>query len=1065
MRSYIKITIILFLLFVVEQNTFGQLRYNFTNYSVADGLEQADILALNQAKNGYLLYGSNGGGLGVFDGYSFFTIKEKNGLANNVVFGVSVASTGKVWVATKQGISKVDNTLSNVLSNYQTDKSFYCTQTNTANTTVWFGSAKGLYQYDEKVDSVIFYKSSNTELNAAFINCIYIDAANNVWVGTREHGVFKINKDGEVQNFTEKDGLLSNYIKTIIEGQKNELFIGSIKGIDVIDQQKIYSIDLPQVERLSLTITSSARFNKNELVFGALNKQLYFLDINTKKYRIIREDNGFNYSKIWTIFTDNESNLWLGSIGNGIIKPNFIFNSIDKNSGLTNSYINTIYENNNEEVLIGYTGGIDVFKDENRIKSFSNIDIDAQFIFHINEVNNQIIIGTNNGLKLLKDNKFYPTIIVGGEKTTDDIYTTYWYNNSLFVGGKSGIYRYQNDTLYLLKDTPIDAIYAIQEYKGKLYLASNNGVYSYANNTFTFLSKEEQLFCNRARSFRVDDKNNLWIGTSDGIYIYDGKKFNKLNEQNGLTSENVYFLEKTNDFMFVGSNKGIDKIKIASVYEFLNDATKKIDVKNFSKHEGFNGVECNLNAVYKNKNGELYFGTINGIYIYNEEYDIKNTQPPILSLNTIKLNFEDVDWSTFGEVENKLPKNLSLTYVNNNLIFEYVGVSLTNPEQVVYQYKLEGLDNNWLPTTTDQKAVYTAIPPGDYTFMLKAKNADGVWIEEPLTFSFSITPPWWQTTWFYVIAVFTVLLSFYFIMDYRTKKLKKEQQILTQKVDERTKELREEKEKVEQINSKLETQKKIIEVANKNITDSINYAKKIQEAILPKATKLEKIIDFISILFVPKDVVSGDFYWFEKMGKKIVLAAADCTGHGVPGAFMSMIGINNLNQIVLENKTTEPDTILKELNNSIKKALKQDDKDSESKDGMDIALTCIDYETNTLTYSGAFRPLVYIRNNELFELKGSRQPIGGSAPNDFAYDLHTIPLQKGDVFYLFSDGYPDQFGGPKGKKLMNKNLKDKFLAIHQESPAKQKEILLTDFNAWKGDNEQIDDILIIVIKI
>ena len=195
----------------------------------------------------------------------------------------------------------------------------------------------------------------------------------------------------------------------------------------------------------------------------------------------------------------------------------------------------------------------------------------------------------------------------------------------------------------------------------------------------------------------------------------------------------------------------------------MSDSTKTPEINNYSKNKGFNGVECNLNAVEVLNDNELLFGTIDGLFIYNKNDDLKNELPPILSLNNIKLNFIDVDWSTFSETTNNLPVNLSLNYKDNNLIFEYVGVSLTNPEQVVYQYKLEGLDNNWLPTTTDQKAVYTAIPPGDYTFMLKAKNGDGVWIEEPLTFSFSITPPWWQTTWFYVSAVIAILLSFYFL--------------------------------------------------------------------------------------------------------------------------------------------------------------------------------------------------------------------------------------------------------------------------------------------------------------
>lgn len=262
----------------------------------------------------------------------------------------------------------------------------------------------------------------------------------------------------------------------------------------------------------------------------------------------------------------------------------------------------------------------------------------------------------------------------------------------------------------------------------------------------------------------------------------------------------------------------------------------------------------------------------------------------------------------------------------------------------------------------------------------------------------------------------------------------------------------------------MELQKKVIEVANKNITDSINYAKRIQEAILPKKDKLEDFSENFAVLYLPKDVVSGDFYWYDKIGSTVIMAAADCTGHGVPGAFMSMIGVNNLNQIILENKQTNPSNILVELNKAIKKVLRQEDKGSENKDGMDISICAFDTEKNTIAYSGAFRPLVYIRGNELFELKASRNPIGGNAPIDFVYDLNEFEILPGDVFYMFSDGYPDQFGGEMGKKFMNKRLKQLFMENHRKSPHRQMEILKEEFYKWMGNEEQIDDILVMCIK-
>ncbi|OFY96135.1 MAG: hypothetical protein A3K10_13770 [Bacteroidetes bacterium RIFCSPLOWO2_12_FULL_31_6] len=315
-------------------------------------------------------------------------------------------------------------------------------------------------------------------------------------------------------------------------------------------------------------------------------------------------------------------------------------------------------------------------------------------------------------------------------------------------------------------------------------------------------------------------------------------------------------------------------------------------------------------------------------------------------------------------------------------------------------------------------------------------------------------------TYFLIVLAFLMLLIIFIAVRASKQKTKANQLISNQNA-----ELTNQKKEIQEKSNVIELKSNQLQTALVEIKDSINYAKKIQEAILPKSINLAEFNERISILYLPKDVVSGDFYWFEKVGNKIILAVADCTGHGVPGAFMSMIGVNNLNQIIVENKITSPDKILKKLNIAIKKVLKQEDEGSESKDGMDIAISCFDLDKKTISYAGAFRPLLYIRNNELHELKGSRQPIGGSAPIDFDYELHQFKYLKDDVYYLFSDGFPDQFGGTKSKKFMTKQLKDTFMEIHQHSPAIQKELLTNELTNWRGDNEQIDDVLVMCVKI
>lgn len=291
-----------------------------------------------------------------------------------------------------------------------------------------------------------------------------------------------------------------------------------------------------------------------------------------------------------------------------------------------------------------------------------------------------------------------------------------------------------------------------------------------------------------------------------------------------------------------------------------------------------------------------------------------------------------------------------------------------------------------------------------------------------------------------------------------------------------------------------------LEEKNKDILDSIHYANRIQQAILPKKEEIKKHLDDFFILYKPKDIVSGDFYWFNltpslskgegvlspsgRVREGFIIAAADCTGHGVPGAFMSMIGNDQLNHIVLEKKITKPSAILTELNRSIKSALKQTEAEGSTRDGMDIALISIRYEVQSirkilLEYAGANRPLWIVKKDEgqekrekmsspvpftLTEIKADKTAIGGSTEEDYQFKNHSLELNRGDAVYLFSDGYVDQFGGSQGKKFMTKQLKELLLSI-QEKPMQEQEIILNDtIEKWKGSQQQVDDILVIGIR-
>jgi serine phosphatase RsbU (regulator of sigma subunit) len=260
----------------------------------------------------------------------------------------------------------------------------------------------------------------------------------------------------------------------------------------------------------------------------------------------------------------------------------------------------------------------------------------------------------------------------------------------------------------------------------------------------------------------------------------------------------------------------------------------------------------------------------------------------------------------------------------------------------------------------------------------------------------------------------------------------------------------------------LLTQKQIIEVKNNDINDSINYAQKIQEALLPNIKNIEDTLPKTFIYYKPKDVVSGDFYWFKKVNDITLLASVDCTGHGIPGAFMSIIGHSKLDAIISHNKITDPGKILDLLENSINSTFSSKKHSIDSKDGMDVALCAFDLINKQVKYAGAFRPLFVVNGNDIKEIKGNRFPIGGGESyKKTEFTTHTIDINENDCFYMFSDGFSDQFGGPKDKKFMNKRFKQVLIDI-QHLPADEKvKVLDKTLVEWQGDIKQIDDILVI----
>ncbi len=258
---------------------------------------------------------------------------------------------------------------------------------------------------------------------------------------------------------------------------------------------------------------------------------------------------------------------------------------------------------------------------------------------------------------------------------------------------------------------------------------------------------------------------------------------------------------------------------------------------------------------------------------------------------------------------------------------------------------------------------------------------------------------------------------------------------------------------------------KKIESQKKEITDSILYAGRIQNALLTPSEDIERLLPSYFILNKPREIVSGDYYWMTQKDNIILIAVADCTGHGVPGAFMSILGISLLNGIVNKTPIIKADEILNQLRGQIIKSLHQTGKRNETRDGMEMALCVIDFLEKKLQFSGASRPLYLIRDEEFFELKGDFMPIGIYPDEENSFASKEMQVKKGDLIYLFTDGYVDQIGGPSRKTFRSEHLKEILKDIHQQPMPEQKRLLEKIFEDWKGDIEQVDDVLVVGIRL
>jgi ligand-binding sensor domain-containing protein/serine phosphatase RsbU (regulator of sigma subunit) len=1084
LKSLNKICLVVVLL-LANFLSFAQ-NIKFKRFSIDEGLSQASVKSIFQDSQGFIWVGTQDG-LNRYDGFHIKVFKteqnNKASLPSNDINCLFEDKDGMIYIGTNdQGLS-VYNKFTEQFTNYTAGSGKNNLSNNSVRSILDLNGNELLIATEDGLN--LFNKSSKSfnkitvsgNILATDLKYIYRDSKNQIWIASFEHGLFQFNTDiKSLIHFPIPESLnniedTKNHMRCLIEVNES-LWCGTDDGLLAFNlKNRVFSTPtaFEKEAKYSKRIVSFALDkNINNLWIGTWEGLINY-NVKNSTYSIYKnnelDQSSLSNNKTSCLLADNQKNIWIGTTDKGIniyFPTSIKFPLFNKNNGLLNDYVYSIIQTNDKNIFVGTEDGLYSFNPKDiKFIDYSSVlkKYNAKTVLSLCEDKDKNIwIGTyGQGViifnpktkqtkKLLGESYAYGTVT----KIIQDKNGVIWL--ALYGGGVCAI----NPNTFSIKNyttkegLPSDKVYSIYENKSDntLWISTQGGGFCILNfilssdkpmiTVFKHNENKNSISSNIVNNIYKDNDGVFWIATTNGLnrFDYSKKQFSGYFERDGLSNSYIYdVLPDNKGNLWLPTNSGLTRFNP----NFKNDNGSAF--KNYGTKDGIQAREFNQGASFLCKDGKILVGGIAGLNYFNPNDIKENTITP-------KSYIYDFNRQGKGVITDSniiFKKFIELSYKENYFTLEFVTLDYVSPEKNKFMFMLEGYDKNWSAPTNVRYASYTELPGGTYIFKVKATNSDGVWNNVPQQFTIKVIPPWWRTTWFYIIAFVLGTASVFGFISYRTNAVKKENKILENKVNERTHELADK---------------------NRDITSSIEYAKRIQEAILPAQELIFSKLKKAFILYKPKDIVSGDFYWFGEKDNYKIIATVDCTGHGVPGAFMSMIGHNLLNQIISEKDTFDPGLILQELHKGIQSALKQGQNQVHTNDGMDVSMIAINTETRNCFWAGAFRSLVIIdNNNNLEKIEGNKYPVGGSQINSQrVFTTHVRTLKENDTVYMFTDGYADQFGGEKGKKFMVKRFHEILLGIHKLEISAQKNELEDQFNNWKGAYEQVDDVLVIGIK-
>ncbi len=1025
------------------------------------------------------------------------TTEFENNLPSEVIYTLNQDQNGYIWLGTTEGIFRFDGFEffkvqypDSAIGRYPT----VCLKDKKE--TLWFGCNDGTVFYSAGWDlrQVKLSNSSGTGISS-----IIEGPEGLIFILPQRKPLYRINPEEASEakeiSLSSDPNMFSACFSTagrLLIGTQENLMICKFEGDSIRTERVIEEFDYSR-------IMSVNQLNGNEdFIIGTDGNGIYKLEINNGTYLLSRFNGypGLEMLTVKAVTHDRENNFWVSASGTGVVKMHFLNDSdslvstelLNTGSGLPGDNVTVVFRDSEENTWIGFNGeGLSMQHTDSFEFNTPGISGNPNNIIFAGRMKEDYILGTPSGFYVYdllnrKPRSFTPFSKQAGRNEISSYYIDS--ENILWIGTRgSGLFARDEagsiNQFYRSGDTGADYISDIKINGDKIWLATLNGVNIVSrqsrnllrnyntNSGFPHNSINQILLLDDGSAYiatesdrlnRIDpdsgiiasggvmygtllnkisgitkDKNGtIWVATlGNGVFECFKDSVRSISTANGLLSNYAYsILAGSDNNIWVGHERGFSRYdqETGLVKVFGNDFAK--------------GGMCNMNGLYESPDGKIFIGTTEGLVIYDGARDKRLQMAPVNNINSVIIN----------GVAYPYQPSYNLPYRKRYTIrVNYTGIDFSDPEKVYYSTRLDNFDDEWTEESDSREVTYN-LRDGKYKFNLISVNDDGMTQENPLSFGINIKRPVWRTWWFIFVMVSAATGIIILIVREREKAQKKIQEYLEKELESRTR--------------VVMKQKSEIEIQNLEITDSINYARRIQSSILPDINRLKSHFEDAFIMLYPRDIVSGDFYWFDKLDEdRFILVCADSTGHGVPGAFMSMIGSTLLQDIVSRQRISKPSEILTMLDKQIFATLNQNLGVGVSNDGMDVVVCEFTLKNRHIRFASAMRPVILVMGGETYYIKGNRASVGGQTVLEKYFDDQEYYLNEGDTVYLFSDGLPDQFGGPDGKKMKIARLKKLIGEISGLTIARQEEEFIKFYKEWKGNYEQVDDILFMGVKI